>query len=266
VKFGVVVAGTCFIQAEGGAAKRLSAGDVFLLGRPPPFRIASDLTASSRSALPSLRSSGNRLIQIGSTRTKQITHLIGGRFGLDDANAHLLVEALPRLVCIPAAEAGALRGVTQLLTDEVRSARTGRSRVLDQLAQLVLAYSLRWLDADGQSPARRGWLRALADPRIATALGHIHANVETGTSLTELARIAGMSRTAFAARFKALVGQPPLTYAIQWRMSLAKDALRTTDRAIGALAFELGYESESAFSMAFRREVGTSPREFRRAR
>ena len=86
---------------------------------------------------------------------------------------------------------------------------------------------------------------------------------DTCTSLTDLARVAGMSRTAFAARFKELVGQPPLTYAIQWRMSLAKDALRTTDRAIGELGFEVGYASESAFSLAFRREVGCSPRKFR---
>jgi transcriptional regulator GlxA family with amidase domain len=83
-----------------------------------------------------------------------------------------------------------------------------RSR-LDQLAQLVLAYALRWLDSDGKSPARTGWLRALADTRIGAALSHIHSNVETGTSLVELARVAGMSRTAFAARFKELAGQPP---------------------------------------------------------
>lgn len=179
-------------------------------------------------------------------------------------NAHLLVEALPELVRIPAEEASSLRDVTRLLVEEVRSAQPGRPRALDQLAQLVLTYALRWLDSDGKSPARTGWLRALADPRIAAALRHIHSNVETGTSLVELARVASMSRTAFAARFKELVGQPPLAYAIGWRMSLAKDALRTTDRAIGELAFKLGYESESAFSMAFRREVGCSPRAYRR--
>ena len=123
--------------------------------------------------------------------------------------------------------------------------------------------ALRRLDADGQSPARTGWLRALADPKIGAALRHIHASVKEGTSLAALARVAGMSRTTFAARFKALVGQPPLGYAIRWRMSLAKDALRTTDRAIGELAFDLGYASESAFSMAFRREVGCSPRAYR---
>ena len=69
----------------------------------------------------------------------------------------------------------------------------------------------------------------------------------------------------FAARFKELVGQPPLAYSIQWRMSLAKDAQRMTDRPIGELAFELGYESESAFSMALRRVVGRSPRAYRYA-
>ena len=115
----------------------------------------------------------------------------------------------------------------------------------------------------GRSPARTGWLSALADPRVGAALRHIHTNVATGTSVAALAKVAGMSRTAFAARFKQLVGQAPLAYAIQWRMALAKDALRTTDRAIGALAFELGYESESAFSTAFRREVGCAPRTYR---
>lgn len=75
-----------------------------------------------------------------------------------------------------------------------------------------------------------------------------------------------MSRTAFAARFNELVGQAPLAYAIQWRMSLAKDALRTTDRTIGELAFEMGYESVSAFSTAFRRVVGCAPKRFRERR
>lgn len=264
LKFGVVIDGECFIQIDGSAPKRLRAGDVFLVAHPPPFRIASDLAATSRNALPILRDQRHHLVQIGPARTTPVTHIIGGRFTLDDANAHWLIDTLPKLVCIPAAEAGPLRGVTQLLVDEVRATHQGRLRALDQLAQLLLSYALRWLDADGRSPARRGWLGALSDPRIAAALQHIHAHVPTGTSLAELARVAGMSRTAFAARFRKLVGQPPLTYAIQWRMSLAKDLLRSTERPIGALAFELGYASESAFSLAFRRETGTSPRAYRK--
>jgi AraC-like DNA-binding protein len=265
VKFGVVVEGECLIAIRGRSANMLRAGDVFLLGGPPPYLMASDMETPSRSGSELFHGTRKRVVRLGSGRTKPVVHVVGGRFGLDLANARLLVEALPPLVRIPADEASPLRGVTRLLIDEVRSAQLGRLRALDQLAQLVLTYALRWLDSEGNSPARAGWLRALADPRIGAALRHIHSSVETGTSLADLARVAGMSRTAFAARFRELVGQPPLAYAIQWRMSLAKDALRTTDRAIGKLAFEYGYASESAFSMAFRREVGCSPRAYRNA-
>jgi AraC-like DNA-binding protein len=265
VKFGVVVDGECRIAIRSRAAKTLRTGDVFLLGGAP-YVMASDMETPSRSANDFLRGTKKRVARLGSVREKPVVHIVGGRFALDRANAHLLVEALPEFVRIPAGEASSLRDVTRLLIDEVRSAQHGRLRALDQLAQLVLTYALRWLDSEGKSPAQHtGWLHALADSRIGAALRHIHSSVETGTSLADLARVAGMSRTAFTARFKELVGQPPLAYAIQWRMSLAKDALRTTDHAIGELAFKLGYESESAFSMAFRREVGCSPRAYRNA-
>lgn len=263
VKFGVVLEGECLIRLEGRQPKKLHAGDVFLLGGPPAYVIASDLAAPSRSASSVLHDPKKRVARIGSGRAKPAVNIIGGRFVLDPANAHLLIAALSVFVRIPASEAGPLRAVTQLLLDEARSAHLGRTRALDQLAQLVLTYALRWIDSAGKSLARRGWLRALADPRIRAVVDHIHTHVAQGTSLAELSRVAGMSRTAFTARFKSLVGQPPLTYMIQWRMSLAKDALLTTDRSIGEMAFAFGYASESAFSMAFRREVGCSPRAFR---
>lgn len=265
VKFGVVVQGECLIGVRGQSAKVFRAGDVFLLGGAPPFVVASDPAAPSRRAGDMLGNTEKRIVEVGPRRAEPVVHLIGGRFDLDPTHAHLLVKALPALVRIPNEDATSLRAVTRLLVDEARSNQQGRLRALDQLAQLVLTYELRWLDSRGVSPARRGWLRALSDPRVAAALGHIHANVEAGTSLVELAQVAGMSRTAFVARFKALVGRPPGDYAIQWRMELAKNALQTTAKPIGALAFELGYQSESAFSMAFRREVGRSPRAYRQA-
>lgn len=263
LKFGAVAAGECLIAIRGRSPVTLLTGDVFLLSGSA-YVVASDMRTPSRDAGELLRPS-TRAVRIGNATARPIAHLVGGRFALDPTNAYLLVEALPRLVRIPAEEAGALRAVVQLLVDEVRAARYGRALALDQLAQLILTYALRWLDAEGQSPARTGWLAALADSRIGAALRHIHTSVEAGTSLPVLARVAGMSRTAFAARFKELVGQSPITYAIQWRMALAKDALRATDRAIGELAFAFGYESESAFSMAFRREIGCSPRAYRDA-
>lgn len=258
-----MIEGECQIAIRGRAAKTLRAGDVFVLGGAPPYVLASDLETPSRNAHDFLSGSKKRVARLGSVREKPLVRVVGGRFALVRANAHLLVDALPEFVRIPANEASSLRDVTRLFVDELRNAENGRRRALDQLAHLLLTYALRWLDSAGKSPARTGWLRALADSQIGAALRHIHSSVETGTSLADLARVAGMSRTAFAARFKELVGQPPLAYAIRWRMSLAKDALRTTDRAIGELAFKLGYESESAFSMAFRREVGCSPRAYR---
>lgn len=263
VKFGAVVEGECVVAVRGRSMATLRPGDVFLLSGPQPYVMGTDLKTPRRNASEVFGRTTGRVAELGSKRAKRVVHAVGGHFVLDPLHAHLLVDALPAFVRIPADEAGPLRSLVPLLVDEVRSSQLGRLRALDQLAQLVLTYALRWIDSRGESAARTGWLRALSDPRIGAALRHIHMTVEQGTSLAVLARVAGMSRTAFAARFKKLVGQPPLTYAIQWRMALAKDALRTTDRAIGELAFEFGYESESAFSMAFRREVGCSPRAYR---
>ncbi|MFT3838973.1 MAG: AraC family transcriptional regulator [Myxococcaceae bacterium] len=263
VKFGVVVEGECLIAVQGRPAKTLRAGDLFLLGGPPPFVLASDLKAPSRNGQRLLSAATARVVRIGDLRMKPITRVIGGHFVLDPPNAHLLAAALPPFVRIAAEEPSPLRELIPLLIEEVRSTQLGRERALDHLAQLVLIETLRRIDLVGKTP-HTGWLRALADPQVGAALRHIHAKLDVGTSLPALARVAGMSRTAFAARFKALVGQPPHTYAVQWKMSVAKDALRKTTRAIGALAFELGYASESAFSMAFRREVGCSPRAYRR--
>jgi AraC-like DNA-binding protein len=260
VKFGVVIEGSCVFASRGKPARRLRAGDVFLFGAVPAYVIASDLDAPTRDGSALLRNARGQVAQLGRGPSASAVRIIGGYFALDRPNAHLLLDALPDLAVIPSDDATPMTSIIHVLVDEVRSARPGRLRALDQLAQLVLTFGLRWLDAKG---ARKGWLRALADPRIRDALHHVHANVARGASVAELARIAGMSRAAFAARFKELVGKPPLAYAIQWRMSLAKDALATTDRAIGAMAFELGYASERAFSMAFRREVGCSPRGYR---
>ncbi len=265
IKFGLVLEGECPFAFRGSAAKQLRTGDIFLCGGPPAYVVGSDLTTPSQSARDILHRTTKRVVRLGRDRQQPVAHLLGGRFVLDPVNAHLLVEALPRFARIPADEATPLRSVMQLLVDEVRSTQLGRARTLDQLTQLVLTYALRWLDSAPLRPARTSWLRALADAQIGAALRHIHTHVEQGTSLAELARVAGMSLTAFAGRFKQLVGQPPLAYALTWRMALAKNALRTTDRPIGKLAFEIGYESESAFSMAFRREVGCSPRAYRQA-
>ena len=123
------------------------------------------------------------------------------------------------------------------------------------------------LRAHAEHAARpAGWLKALGDDRIGAALRAMHADVAHRWTLEELAGLAGMSRSAFAASFKSQVGSAPLEYLIQWRMSLARDALRHATRSISELAFATGYESESAFSTAFKRVMGCSPRRYSRGR
>ena len=108
-----------------------------------------------------------------------------------------------------------------------------------------------------------GWLRVLTDERLRPAIGLMHADPGKPWSLDDLARAAAMSRTSFAERFRTVAGVPPLTYLGRWRMLLAQRALRDGDTRVGALAAELGYTSESAFSTAFKREVGLSPLRYR---
>jgi AraC-like DNA-binding protein len=114
-----------------------------------------------------------------------------------------------------------------------------------------------------QAPLPPGWLQALTDERLRPALTLMHAEPGRPWRLDELARAAAMSRTSFAERFRAVAGVPPLTYLNRWRMLLAQQALRGGDVRVGSLASELGYASESAFSTAFKREVGTSPLHYR---
>jgi transcriptional regulator GlxA family with amidase domain len=147
------------------------------------------------------------------------------------------------------------------MVSEIESAGVGRSLALEHLAQITLVHMLRAHADETERPT--GWLAALADDGVGTALRAMHGDVGRRWTLAELAAINQMSRSAFAAAFKSKVGTAPLTYLIQWRMSLARDALRGDGWTISELAVATGYESESAFSTAFRRVVGSSPRDFR---
>ncbi|MEJ2854201.1 MULTISPECIES: helix-turn-helix transcriptional regulator [unclassified Saccharothrix] len=130
---------------------------------------------------------------------------------------------------------------------------------------LLLVYLLRaWLEDESNRHPDRGWPAALTDPLLATALHHIHDDPTRRWTVQDLGAAVGMSKTAFARRFTAVVGQPPLTYLTWWRLSTAARLLRDTDDPLAAIARRVGYSSEFAFSNAFRREFDTAPGRFRR--
>jgi AraC-like DNA-binding protein len=186
--------------------------------------------------------------------------VVGGRVDLNPAGQALLLRALPAVGLVRGSGA-ALRGCLHRLFDEVTENRMGSAFAIRQYGQLVLLEVLRaYVDQTELPP---GWLRVLTDERLHPALRLMHAEPGKPWGLAELAHAAAMSRTSFAERFRTVAGTPPLTYLNRWRMLLAQRALRDGDVRVGALAAELGYASESAFSTAFKREVGESPLRYR---
>ena len=189
--------------------------------------------------------------------------VIGGRVDLNPAGQALLQQALPPVghVRASAATATNLRASLDRLFDEVTGNRIGSAFAIRQHGQLLVLEMLRAYVDQAELPP--GWLRLLTDERLRPALALMHAEPGKPWRLDELARAAAMSRTSFAERFRTVAGVPPLTYLNRWRMQLAQRALRDGDVRVGSLASELGYASESAFSTAFKREVGESPLRYR---
>jgi AraC-like DNA-binding protein len=189
--------------------------------------------------------------------------VFGVRVDLNPAGRDLLLQALPPVshVRASAAAAARLRGSLDRLFEEVTGNRIGSAFAIRHCGQLLLLEVLRaWL---GQAELPPGWLRLLADERLRPALRLMHAEPGRPWGLEELARAAAMSRTSFAERFRTMAGMPPGSYLNRWRMLLAQRALRDRDIRVASLAAELGYRSESAFSTAFKREVGESPLRYR---
>ncbi|GAB2450905.1 helix-turn-helix domain-containing protein [Conyzicola lurida] len=177
--------------------------------------------------------------------------------------AELLRDALPALVHIPASGPAPSRssGLVKRLFEEASGTRLGSGFAIRQNAQLLLLEALRSY-LEREQPAV-GWLRVLADQSLAPALRLMHAEPGRPWGLVELASTAGMSRTVYSERFRRAADEPPLAYLSPWRMVLAQHALRDPDARIGALAAQLGYGLDSAFSDAFKRIVGESPTHYR---
>jgi AraC-like DNA-binding protein len=149
-----------------------------------------------------------------------------------------------------------------LFGSETAATSPGSDIARTSLATLVLVQALRaYLASEPQSG---GWLTALSDSRIGTVLSLMHSAPERRWTLDTLASAAGMSRTAFATRFKQRVGSAPLEYLHRWRIALAMTALRHSDEPLIAIAERIGYLSDTAFSIAFKRTMGMSPGRYRR--
>jgi AraC-like DNA-binding protein len=191
---------------------------------------------------------------------------LGGTFRIEPANAPLLLALLPRIVRIPASDGRSdrLGRLIRLITEECVAEEPGRDMVLERLIEVLLVEALRSHAIADEVDPRAGLLRGLRDPALARALGAVHADVRAGWTVAGLAKVAGLSRSAFAARFAEILGCGPIEYLARWRMALAKDALMGGTKTLDRIAEEIGYESASAFSTAFRKRLGCSPGRFAR--
>lgn len=265
IKCGAVVTGECWLSVDGVAEPvKLLTGDCFLLPSGRPFRIATDLALEPVDAAAIF----------SAPRKGSIVHFNGGddfflvssRFGLTGNHAGILLRMLPPIVHIRD-EPGqaALRWSVERMMDELREQQPGGFLIVQYLAHMILVQALRMHMAEG-SKAGVGWLFALADKQMSTAMNAMHEDPARRWTLQELAALAGMSRSIFALKFKETVGTTPMEYLTNWRMLLAGDRLENSKDPISLIAPSLGYESETAFSTAFRRVMGCSPRQYNRNR
>jgi AraC-like DNA-binding protein len=258
--FCVVLEGQCWLAMEGKAPMRLEKGDFLLLTTTPAFTLSSKPGVRCVAGVPSRTG-----VRHGEQKGKPDFRMLGGTFETELANGKLLLALLPGRIHLRSTESDTSRlpRIVSLIMEEYSGNMPGREMVLARLLEVLLVDSLRSHEYAPGAMAT-GLMAGLRDPSISRSLGAMHARVQQGWTVANLAEHVGMSRSAFAARFSEKVGCAPMEYLSLWRMSLAQDALRRGDVGLEELAEDIGYQSASAFSTAFRKKVGCAPSVFAR--
>jgi len=257
VVFGQIIEGAGHIEREDGIRFDLEAGDFMLMAAPPNWTMAAFDGGVAVDFGAVIENPG---LLLSPAHAGRVTRFMAGNFAFSAANRDLIATLMLPIVHVRGNEIAAarLRALLATFGDEAIADRPGRSLVLDRLLELILIEALRYRPAD-IGDGRSSLLAGLADPKIGRALRIMHADTKRPWTLAALAREVGMSRSAFALRFVQLVGVPPIEYLANWRMTLAKSALASTEVPMMDIAQMAGYQSVSAFSTAFKRETGLSP-------
>jgi len=259
-----LLAGQCWLAMDGVPdTVLLKAGDCLLLPTRRAFRLTSDLALEPVDAMAIV--SGALAGGIASFNGGGECFGIGGWFEFAGKHAEILLGVLPPIVHIrKESDKAALRWCLERMMQELREQQPGGVLVAQHLAHMLLVQLLR-LHLEEGLRGGVGWLFALADKQMSAAINSIHDDPAHRWTLQELGKRAGMSRSTFALKFKQTVGTSPMEYLTRWRMLLAGDRLVNSSDPVSAIALSLGYESESAFSTAFKRVMGCSPRQYSRA-
>lgn len=262
IKCNAIIRGECWLSVDSvPGAVHLQAGDCFVLPSGRPFRLASDLTLPSADAVPIFSQTRDR--GIISYQGGNDFYLTGSRFYVSGNNAPTLLAMLPPVVHIAKeSEKDTLRWAVERMIQEQHDPQPGGALIAQHMAHVMLVQALRMHAASQPEGSGSGWFAALADKQLFKALNALHENPAHRWTVLALAEQAGMSRSIFSLKFKQAVGNAPLEYLTRWRMLLAGDRLSEGKEPVSSVALSLGYESESAFSTAFKRTLGCSPRQY----
>ncbi len=267
IGFHVVTAGRCWLDVEGMQPRQLEPGDLALVPHGVEQRLsdAQATPAMPLDRLPLMRVN-DRYTMLRYGGGGAATTLICGDVMFDHPAAQRLIALLPKVIHMKAEGFEAmdwLSGTLRFMASEARELRPGGETVITRLADILVIQAIRaWIDQD--PVAQGGWLGALRDEQIGRAIVLVQRDATRPWTVASLAAEVGMSRSAFAARFTKLVGEPAMHYVARWRMHLAVTWLREESLNLGEMASRLGYESEAAFSRAFKRFIGEAPGAIRR--
>ena len=267
VIFHLITEGECHVELEGQAPLRLTAGDVVVFAQGDAHRMTSQpgLVPAAGARLDAVLSRRPRHLAYGGGGAT--TRLVCGYLACDARLARLLLAGLPPLIRVNVRGSNAgtwLEASIRYTLAEARSPRPGGAGVLAKLSEVLFIEVLR-LYINEQGAGRTGWLAGLGDRVVGAALNAMHGKPAQAWTLDELAHVAGTSRSVLAERFVQLVGAAPMHYLTQWRMLLASNLLLRGNVPLARIAEEVGYQTDTAFSRAFRREFGVPPATWRRS-
>ena len=265
ISYHVLLSGRCFGGLIGEELVELAAGDAIVFPHGDAHVMVSDRSARPASDFDTAAQQRFPDVVLLGTGASRPTSFICGYLGCDLRPFNPLLAALPRRMHMRGLSASWLGGFTRQLTEESRLGRAGADTVITRLAELMFIEALRrYLE---ELPAgQTGWLAGLRDEIVGRALALLHARPAHPWTLAELARESASSRSRLAQRFTEMVGLPPMQYLTRWRMQVAANLLAQGGAKVAGVASEAGYDSEAAFSRAFKKATGMAPGAWREAR
>jgi AraC-like DNA-binding protein len=268
ISYHLLIHGTCWATLDGEEPIELTTGDIIMLPHGDMHVLATKpgMRNSPEMSLYRMPRDGQLPIRISVGKAGgESAHFVCGFLACDTRPYNPLITALPRVIVVKNHAGGPLGAYFSAALAESKNSRPGGADMLGRISELMFVDVVR-RHLEALPPDRMNWLAGLRDPYIGRALMALHSNPSSDWTLEALAQEAALSRSAFAERFVEYVGQTPMQYLTNWRMQLATNHLRAGNETVANIAGRVGYDSEAAFSRAFKKAMGAPPSEWRNQR